>query len=392
MRVVHTVAGLWDGTGGPASSIPRLCLDLSRQGQEVVLVTGKGNFVDQIGELRSSIRVETTGLWPYHLAHFSMEFSRSILNEVRECSLVHSHGLWLFPNWITGFAAGRCLRPLVVSPRGMLLPESLKRSRLRKSISWWAFDRKVMKSASLIHATSRHEADAIERLGLNRPIAVIPNGVDTDGEYNWSRIKELKRSLYPRDGGRRLVLFLGRIHPVKGVDLLLGAWEGISAADSGAELVLAGPVAPELKTWLRRKLQEFRSKNVRYVGSIEGRSKISLLARADVVVVPSRIESYGMVVGEALACGVPVITTKSSPWSQLEERECGWWVQPKSQEIARAISVCIGLDHETLDQMGKRGRVLVEEQHSSTDAARQMSEVYSWLTGKGSRPSQVRSG
>ncbi len=146
--------------------------------------------------------------------------------------VVHDHGLWLLPNLQAGWAAAAAGKPFVVSPRGMLSPPALAFSRARKRAFWKLLQGPVIRRASCIHATSGQEYDELRAFGLRQPIAVIPNGID---------LPELIPEPLAAEGRERVVLFLGRLHPKKGMELLLRAWARVESAHSGWRLSLVGP-------------------------------------------------------------------------------------------------------------------------------------------------------
>lgn len=378
MRLVHTVAHLAPGMGGPSTSVPALCKALAAAGEQVSLVTGSAEVGDFVRSLEKTVELCFVSLGPYVAANFSFEFWRVLRDVVSNADLVHTHGLWLDPNWASARAARRGHLPLVVSPRGMLAPQALARSRWRKRAAWAMLDGPNLRGAALIHASSAEEARQVRAAGVMAPIAVIANGVDTG-------------ALLPAGPtGRSGILFLGRIHPIKGIDLLLKAWQELCRARMDLpELLLAGPGEDRDVSWLRSELARLGDPRVRYLGSVWGEAKLELLRSARAVVLPSRTESYGMVVAEALACGTPVIATTGAPWKTLASARCGWHVEPEVEALAAALDAALAASDEELCAMGKRGRSLVERDHSLATSAARMIAAYSWVLGRGARPETV---
>lgn len=252
-----------------------------------------------------------------------------------------------------------------------------------------AYEAENLRSARLFHATSEMEAEAIRRYGLKQPIAVVPNGV-TIPEAHASlrggfevRFSELK--------GRRFLLYMGRLDPKKGLDLLLEAWAILQADFSSWHLVIAGPDLTGYSTALKATISNNRAllNSITFAGMVEGTLKSSLLTHADLFVLPTRSENFGIAVAEALAHGVPVVTTTAAPWADLVSRACGWWVAPESAFITNALRSAMQLPPSDLKAMGERGRRYVAEQFSWDFVGQRMTEVYRWIVAGGPLPASV---
>ncbi|MBZ5589446.1 MAG: glycosyltransferase [Acidobacteriia bacterium] len=384
MKVVHTVAGLWEHTGGPAESVPALCRGLAEAGHRVTLITGQGELVSAVHALEPAVTVRLVRLGPYRLANYSRESVGAVEQESRSAELIHTHGLWLHPNWVSARVARRRGLPLVVSPRGMLAEWALDRRRLFKRVLWHLVDGPACRGAAIVHCTSQGEATEVRRAGCRGPLAVIPNGVDT-----MSFSPAVKATGSPREVGHE-VLFMSRIHPKKALDLLLEAWAGVRASQPAARLALAGPGEPHNVAWLREMLDGSLGRGVRYLGVVAGEERLRLLRSAAVVVLPSRSENYGMVVAEALACGTPVITTTGTPWHALPAERCGWVVEPEVAALAGALDAALRCSGDELAAMGARGRAFVVREHSLGAAVGRMVAAYEWVLGRGPKPAFVQ--
>jgi glycosyltransferase involved in cell wall biosynthesis len=336
-----------------------------------------------VANLNAGVRLIKTPLGPYRLGNYSATFSAMCLELGRESELLHTHGLWLHPNFATSAAAKALNKPAVISPRGMLADWALARGRFRKRLVWHLFQRRCLNAAAFVHATGEAEACEIRRAGISAPIAVIPNGVDLSG-FPQAKLDELRAA-----GRSRRVLFLSRVHPKKGLDVLLAAWGIVAPKHPDAELVVAGPGEPQHISALRLDLSREGFERATYVGMVEGQHKLELLARSAVVILPSRNENYGMVVAEALACGTPVITSNMVPWPELESRGCGWRTGVDVDAVAQALDDALSRERRELDEMGFRGRALIEEAHTTALSATRMELAYSWVCGRGERPTFV---
>ncbi|MDH3255948.1 MAG: glycosyltransferase, partial [Acidobacteriota bacterium] len=215
------------------------------------------------------------------------------------------------------------------------------------------------------------------------PIAVVPNGVDLDRTFSRIRVAEM------RDGVASpppAVVFIGRIHPKKGLDLLLDAWGECRAIRAGARLLLAGYGERSHVRWLENRLAGSRDDSVEFLGPVTGEKKLEMLVGSLALVLPSLSENYGMVVAEALACGTPVITTTGTPWKVLRDEGCGWWVRPEVEELSGALKELFGMGHQERTRKGEAGRLVVEREHSLVRSAEMIERAYLWALGKGNRP------
>jgi glycosyltransferase involved in cell wall biosynthesis len=294
-------------------------------------------------------------------------------------AVVHQHGLWQYPSIA---CAGRqrlrgCRR--VVSPHGMLHPWALRMRPYRKRAAWTAYERRSSAEADVFHASAAAEAGYIRDRGLRQPIAVIPHGVD---------VPELPPELPPEapHGAARTALFLSRLHPGKRVEDLLAAWG--SVRPPGWRLVIAGPDDGGHRATLEPLARDVGD-SVRFAGSVHGAAKERLFREADLFILPSLSENFGLVVAEALARGVPVITTTGTPWSQLPARGCGWWIPPGAEPLATALREAVAMRPDTLAAMGRRGWDYARSELTWDRVAMQYEALYRWLAGGGVAPSFV---
>jgi glycosyltransferase involved in cell wall biosynthesis len=318
--------------------------------------------------------------------------------------VLHDSGLWLPTNHAAARVARATGVPFMVSLRGMLTTWALRFRGLKKRVAWHLYQRRDLQTASVLHATSRAEADGFRCLGLKHPIAIIPNGVELP---EWKAESRKQKAEMGTKEVRKTVLFLGRIHPIKGLLSLVEAWavsksempkpETLKVENEAGKkmsgewrILIAGNdengYQEELQTAIRLRRLEA---DFEFVGPVEGERKWELYRSADLFVLPSHSENFGLVVAEALACGVPVITTKGTPWQDLEIHRCGWWTEIGAEPLANALRAAMGLTDGERREMGERGRRLVESKYTWPRVAEQMKAVYEWMLGLGSRPDCV---
>jgi len=390
LRVCHVIASINARTGGPAVSVTRLAAAEAKLGASCSLWTQE---YPDLGSPESAPRVRIvsskTSAFSRRLRGLSLKGRSDLFELGAEVDLVHNHGLWMFPNLYARQAAERRGVPLVISPRGMLESWALRRSRWKKRLAWQAFERGNLRRAALFHATAPTEAMAIRQLGFKQPIAVVGNGVEIP-DLRAAPGRELIVRRFPELGGKRWLLFLSRLHPVKGIEELIHCWSQLHRQFSDWHLIIAGPsfgdYGSDLKDLVRANDLEHR---VTFTGMLENDLREAALANADLFVLPSHSESFGLAVAEAFAFGVPVVTTRKTPWSEIVGRRCGWWVDDNAKSLGVALTEAMSLEPGMLKEMGTRGRDWMTADYSWDQIARRLLETYNWVLGGGERPEWV---
>lgn len=383
LRVVHAALSLRASYGGPARSIPALADALAARGVGVDLLTVANDAPGDPLRLPRDARVRVTRvngvLDPKGLALWIPAFRREVLALASgEGVVLHDHGLWRPTNHAMATVAAATRAPLVVSPRGMLSGVARAHRSARKRAAWALWARRDLARARALHATSPGEAAELATLGLKLPVAMIPNGV------------ALPALAAPPDAARaaRTLLFLGRLVAVKGLDLLLDAWR--IAAPAGWQLVIAGPDEDGTRATLERALAERPpARPVHFAGALDDDAKWAALAAADALVLPSRTESFGVVVAEALAAARPVIATTATPWPTLATRGAGWLADTTPEALAHAITRCAAATDAERAAMGVRGRAWAEADFGWDGVATRMVALYHWLRHGGPAPDTV---
>lgn len=386
------VASVNEHIGGPAVSVTSLAQSLSKQGTISHLLTLD---YQQHGQ---QITAEGVKLHSYPASFVTQSFrgfhpqASHTLRQLAssELNLIHNHGLWMFPNLYARQAAVKSNLPLLISPRGMLESWSLKHSRAKKWLAWILYEQQNLKSATLFHATSINEAQSIRQLGFQQPIALIPNGVSLPHTIIPSK-RELLIQSFPELNHKKWLLFLSRIHPKKGLDNLLKVWQKLALDFSDWHLLIAGSDLIGYQAELEALTTELGlQKRVTFTGMLTGERKNAALGNADLFVLPTHSENFGIAVAEALAYGIPVVTTKGAPWQDLTTYKCGWWIDNNPQLLATALAEGMQVTCEERKDMGLRGRNLVATKYSWDFIAKEMSSVYQWVLGGGEPPSCIQ--
>jgi glycosyltransferase involved in cell wall biosynthesis len=383
IRVVHCTGSLEPKSGGPARIVTGLTDSLSVEGSCSVILLSQnsrsGSVIAASPESQVERRIETSssiiairGGWPLRRS------IRAIIHEVGP-ALFHDHGIWMPNNHYVAVAARKFGIPLVIHPHGTLEPWALQYRGWKKRLALRLYQQEDLETVALFFANSEQEAEGIRRLGLKQPIAIIPNGV------------EIFEPRLDRDARRRekqqtqcAALFLGRIHPVKGLLNLIEAWSRIRPKTW--RLCIAGPDEGGHLVEVMRRVRSLDLEGVvDYVGEVEGEEKAALYERANLFVLPSFSENFGVVVAEAMAYGIPVITTHGTPWAGLLHHGCGWWVEPTVDALVVALQEAMEMDLVDLQAMGQKGRQYARE-FDWAIIARKTVDVYRWILGQGSIP------
>ena len=380
--IVTVVSGLSKASGGPSYTVPSLAAAVARAGVRGCLVTAAARSGDELN--LPPAEVVSTQFVPAGLGA-GLRFPSVVARAVRDsgAGLIHVHGLWMPACFLTARLARKNRIPLVVSPRGMLEPWAWRHHAWKKRPVWWLYERRNLQSAAVLHATAPEEADSFRRLGLANPIAVIPNGVDLPDPA------EMRPLPAPEDS-RRTLLFLSRIHPKKGLFNLVAAWR--QARRAGWRVVVAGPDTDGHLTDVRQEVQQAGvTDDFSFSGAIYGADQWRLYRQANLFVLPTFSENFGVSVAEALAMGVPAITTKGAPWGCLEKQHCGWWVDVGVAPLAAALTEAMQLSDEVRHEMGRRGVAMVRDHFSWDRIGGELAQVDEWVLGQGLRPDFVQS-
>jgi glycosyltransferase involved in cell wall biosynthesis len=378
LHCVVCVGRLRRSGGGTSRAVPQLCEAVARQGVSTKLVTAVYPRDDL---LLPAAPVEFIGIAKPRFGHQVRDAVEAAAGQPRERRVViHDNGIWRPFHYDVVRAAHRKQVPLVVSPHGMLSPWALHHKRLKKQLAWWLYQQRNLAAVTAFHATSELEADEIRRLGFSQPIAVIPNGIDMPAEFTPSH----------HVSPRRTMLFLSRIHPKKGLLNLLHAFYRAKPAEEW-RLVIAGPDEGGHQRVVAQEAAALGLSNrVEFAGEIADQHKWAHYAAADVFVLPSFSENFGLVVAEALASGTPVITTTPTPWRTLSERGFGWWVEPNIDALTLAIHEAVRLPRTRLREMGALAAPWARREFSWDTVAKEMKALYGWLSDGGDTPSSVQ--
>jgi glycosyltransferase involved in cell wall biosynthesis len=328
---------------------PQVVLNVPND-QEVQIAEGvRGRYCHR--QMRSTVSLKLLRLLPMY---------------IHRADVVHLTAVYSFPTIPTLLTCRLLNKPVVWSPRGAL--QRWKGStRIQLKAVWeWACGA-IAPNRLVLHVTSEEEArDSLKRFPGVKTV-IIPNGID---------IPEKKRHV-PANGVVRL-LYLGRLHPIKGIEILLASCKTLNDCSFRTwSLTIAGAGDPQYVKALNGRIKDLQLiQQVKMLGEVHGEAKETLFDNADIVVVPSHTESFGMVIAEALAHGVPVIASKGTPWKRLEEIGCGLWVENNPESLAKAIEQ---MSRMPLHEMGQRGREWMEKEFTWKRRASEMIACYTQM-------------
>ena len=375
MRVAVTVSGIKDESAGPSYTVPSLCRGLARRGVDVSL-----HF---LGDAPQGLR--GFPLFSYKHSRFPLRslgrspgMLRGLVGLISDCDIVHNNGIWMMPNVYPAIAKKKTNCKLVFSPRGGLSSVALSRSPVKKFLMGHLCGQYMaLRETDMFHAASMKELQEIRALGYAQPIALVPNGID---------VPKVVHKPFEAFGKR--IVFFGRIHETKAADHLLAAWGNIARDFPEWSLDIAGPDCGAVSS-LKSMIADRGVPRVSFIGELHGLEKHRFLASADLYVLPSLTENFGITIAEALACGTPVVASRGCPWSMLDEKNSGWWIDVGVESLTRCLESILKTPPERLREMGENGRRWMVEDYSWDAVCEKMNKAYEWLCHGGAKPEFV---
>jgi len=306
-----------------------------------------------------------------------------------DIAVLHQHGIWTALSRVTARWHSAHKRPTVIAAHGSLDAWALRRSRLKKRLAWLLYEGHNVRMAAALHATSEAELKNFRDFGLRNPVAVIRNGITAawmDSTGDGSRFR-LRHSI---SEDRRLLLFLSRITPKKGLPLLLEALAALRRELRDWLLIIAGVDELGHEQQLKSQAEALGiAGEIRFMGPLYGQEKRDAMAACHLLVLPSYSEGSPMIVLDALGAGMPVLTTHGAPWEDLLRYQCGWWVEISTAALRDALLDIAQRSGDQLRAMGARGKDLVRSRYSWEASARQTTTLYEWLLGRTDAPDFV---
>ena len=371
MRVLHVISSISRQGGGPSRSSQGLVAGLCAAGVETWLMTLRHGESPWIVGVDKFVNGDS--------------FEEALMRIKPD--IVHLHGIWQYELHRCAVICRRWKIPYIIAPRGMLEPWSLRVKWLKKRLARFLYQDRDLKKAVALHATADSEAAQFRKLGFKNPIIVSPNGVNVP--KNFSCVERVERA------EKRRVLFVSRMHPKKGVLELVEAWAKLSSASFVCSVVknwicelvytVNGDFERAYEKRVKARVKELGLEDqFIFTGALNDDDKWEAYARVNLFVLPTYSENFGIVVAEALWAGVPVITTKGTPWQELETWKCGKWIDLPEEGsnpsnwpmLVSALEGVMLMSDDERREMGERGRRLVEEKYTWDAVVKSMVKGY----------------
>lgn len=396
MNILYAVHGYKPAyrIGGPVLSVSALAETLVRKGHQVTVFTTNSNLDQDLDvPLDQPVDVEGVNVWYFRREDFFKRWvpfipylSRSMgylycpkmaeqfEHFKDEIDLIHTHLPFIYPTYIAAKAARRFGKPLFYHARGVLDPGRLKFRSLKKWLYIGAVERPIMSQATMLIALNEAEVESYRALGVKSPCRVIPNGIDI-ANYREQPCSDVNTQWkIPPDS--LVILFLGRLHPIKGVDKLLEAFLRIQHQFPKAILVMAGPDEwKEEKKFRELIAQAGGGEHVIFTGMVTGDTKLDLLARANLFCLPSVAEGFSIAMLEALASATPVLLSPGCHFPAVETAGAGRIAPAEPEKLAAALADLLS-QPDKLQAMGRAGRDLVAKNYSWDHITDQLLETY----------------
>lgn len=391
MKVLTFITSISLKGGGPSRSVLMLVKGLAELGVDITLMTYWSDDMNTHALDGTSAKLKV--LRP--------DFSRSQMEEYiisEKFDVIQLQSMWDLRYHIVAKTARKHRIPYIITPRGMLEPWCLSQKKWKKKLAMALYQMKDIKRSACVFTTAEMEALHVRDLGVDVPMVVLPNGIETDS--------------YPcrisKDKVKKQILFLSRIHIKKGIELLIDAFDRIIKKNADMDdwtVAIVGNGEEEYIRELKRKVEGLNLRDkVKILAPVFGDAKVKLYQESSIFCLPSYSENFGMVIAEAMSCGVPCITTNGTPWQLLngevstmganldilgKNRKTGWCIDLNVDNLEKVLLEAMTMKTEALYEMGQKGNLLVQENFNYKSVARKVMQLYSWLLDGGQTPAFV---
>jgi glycosyltransferase involved in cell wall biosynthesis len=375
MKILQVIPYFTPKRGGPVNGTYALSKELAHKGNDVTIITTDFEFdknyaasLETVGVKIVPVKcVANIGLFLYSPAMKSW-----LEANLKNFDVIHMRDFRSYQNVVVERIAKRLKIPYIVQAHGSL-PRIIEKQNLKKLYDWvWGY--RILKNASKAIALTNSEVTQYKQMGVkDENIVIIPNGLDVEIFENLPKYGQFRE----KHGitTKLMVLYLGRIHKIKGIDLLIKSFSSFAKETSDAILVIAGPDAGYLPTLQKLAKKLNLEKKVLFVGPLYGRDKLEAYVDADVYVLPSIYEVFGLTLLEACACNTPVITTDRCGLADIINGQVGLVVPYNENALCRALSLILG-DETMRQNFGKKGKLLVQEQFNLEKISKQLENLY----------------
>lgn len=387
--------------GGPSRSVPMLVKGLAEVGVDITLMTFRSDDMNThaLEGTSAKIKVLEEGASAKEMEDF-------ILAE--KFDLIQMQSMWDLPYHKLAQIARKHSIPYLITPRGMLEPWSLSQKRWKKKLAMMLYQMKDLQKAACIFTTAEMEAQHVRELGVKVPMSVIPNGIETDGYA-------CRPSM---EGVKKQILFLSRVHVKKGIEILIEAFcklrderlklRGERLGLRDWSVVIVGNGEEDYIKTLELKVKSLESEDcIKILPPVFGEAKTKLYQESSIFCLPSYSENFGMVIAEAMSCGVPAITTNGTPWQLLngdcttmgasldmlgDDKRTGWCIELSVENLENTLREAMSMDPVALYEMGQRGSRMINENFNYRSVAKKTKRLYEWIVEGGQEPEFIYKG
>lgn len=385
MKVLTFISSLSLNGGGPSRSVPMLVKGLSEVGVDITLMTIRSE------DMNTHALDDCSALFKVFENNFTYKDLEDFVLQ-NQFDLIQLQSMWDLSYHKLACIAVKHKIPYIITPRGMLEPWSLNQKRWKKRLALWLYQMKDLQRAACIFTTAEMEAMHVRDLGVRGPISVIPNGISTEGYSCRTSMQGVKKQ----------ILFLSRIHEKKGIELLIDAFYFLYPQFQDWKVIIVGNGEAEYIDSLKQRVARYGlSEVVQIMPPVFGDEKIRLYQQSSLFCLPSYSENFGMVIAEAMSCGVPALTTTGTPWELLNghvatmgaslevlgcNRRTGWCIELNQENLVKALSEAMSLSPEVLYQMGQKGSELISRNFNYRSVAMKTVRLYEWILKGGEKP------
>lgn len=389
MKILTFLTNIDQTKGGPSRSVPMFVRGLALEGVDVTLMVIKS------GDMNLHALDGTTA--KVHL--LEPNYTKKNLEEfvaAEKFDVIHGQCIWepLFHQM--RLVADKFNIPFILTPRGTLEPWSLQQKRWKKRIARWLYQDADLKHCACIYTTAEMEAQHIRELGFKNPMCIIPNGIETEGYPCRKDPSSVKKQ----------ILFLSRVHPKKGIEVLIDAFSKLSNEFPEWIVTIVGNGEEAYRSELISKISNMGlAGRIQLLQPVFGAAKTQLYQESSLFCLPSYSENFGMVIAEALSCGVPAITTNGTPWQLLngdcttmgasldmlgEDKRTGWCIDLSIENLEMTLREAMSMDSKALFDMGQRGSRMVNENFNYRSVAKKNKALYEWILEQTNRPNFIK--
>ncbi|MBE9166975.1 glycosyltransferase [Pleurocapsales cyanobacterium LEGE 06147] len=381
MKILIVIPALGTVYGGPSKSVVELVQAVGNQGIEVDIVTTNANGFTKLDFplcrwiKEKDYRIQYFPYWAISDYKISFSLTQWLFEHVQDYDLVHTNAIFSYTVLPAYWACQRYRVPYIITPRGMLEPWALSYKAWKKRLYYALLEKPALNQANAIQMLASNEAQRTRVLNLKSPLVIVPNGVH---RHDFETLPDpgLFYQKFPETCGKSLILFLGRVDPKKGLDLLAKAFAQIYSQFPHTHLIVAGPDNVGFLPTAKNYFAETGCLDaVTFTGMLTGKLKYAALAAVSIYIAPSYSEGFSMSVLEGMASGLPCVITTGCNFAEAAQAKAAHVVDINAEAIANALIEC--LQHpQRAKEMGDRARQLILEQYTWDKIAAKMIEIY----------------